>query len=732
MPQPTFAIDVGARRLRSLLHLLPCLVVLGLTGALQAQLSDPTFEEGDPIRLRCRVVGMEKADFFTRVLVEVKNGTDHHADPLRFVVRAAGRRRGDSGLNEDVFERARLPHAGRFSAGIAPGRSARYWIQTAVPTGKKPRVSVDQANFHSGYELPEGAAVPTAEELDESRGSNPQMGRDFKIATFSINNPFERMTDVWVLAEYTRPSKESALLGYRLRPGETRQVSLGHRAWQSGWDDSEGIYSANIELRSVEVVDWVQFAEIDHEDAKQTFLGIYRDWSIFPSNIREVRATFTSFERGTDSLNGKDMLLRVQGTLRISSDRRVSVELDERSEAAFKRLTRDGTGFLHASDGFLQGQALRFLCRRPPEAYDQQGEIRWLSPNSVQIISPNMNMNSANGVSEVAGGYSNSGMRLVFEEGRFVADSFGMRTENEWTWKSEKLGKQWVIAERHQHPAHSTIATTESWDHGREAGLPVLNEYRYLQMSGDEVRSSQVLTFDDWEFEFREGTGQDVDDETDKKPAPTGAGAKALAEAWSQIHQFPQVEDRWSGEAFIVTNGTDGVWQGMDRFRATVHLNGFRHHDTRIRLDTKGRASADKEAALGGVFTDRLGMWYGSDPQSMGHFEQAFAGYEIEKVNSQGWHRLSGGPIQRVRVQKGLVREIVGLAGRHIRVHYEDFEGIAIITRIERGLGSGAEVRIEPTRLGEWIVPTRFEFREIFGEDWGPEVFELTGLRLDS
>jgi hypothetical protein len=204
-----------------------------------------------------------------------------------------------------------------------------------------------------------------------------------------------------------------------------------------------------------------------------------------------------------------------------------------------------------------------------------------------------------------------------------------------------------------------------------------------------------------------------------------------LAQAWERLESWPTGDHAWVAEVRVSTSGTDASWQGHHDFVADLTASRFAAHDLELRLDLRGKASVEAEANLASVFLDRLGMWYGVDPQARGRFAECFAGATIGAPDRQGWQRVQDHPMARIRVQDGRVREIVEGSGRRLRFHYEQFAGKQLITRIERGVRSGAEVLITPREVGGLIVPGRFEFRRIFGADWGPEVFEFSGMRLD-
>ena len=711
---------------RSCLRLLP---VLLLCQTLIAQ--QPEFVSGDVSKLSCRTLSVEKLnERVERLEVEVRNRGSLHAEPLSFVVHGpkrrgkAARSPGDQGSSR--FDLARMPLVGRFGAAIPPRGKRRYWINSTALAGRRSKVELTMACFHRGFDEP--VRQPSVQLLAPTRGRNDFTGKTHDLAQFRIENPLPRAADVWLLAEFVRPTRSQELLAYRVRANGKREVELGVRPPVSGFEDSGTAYAVDVELKSLKVLHWLAIGDIDHGSARKAFLEACRNWAIWPANVEQVTARFKTTERGKDMQTGRDLRLELSGTVRVGPDRRVELEMDQASSRTMQRLRANGLGFSRSGDKGLVRDALRFLCRRTASELEREAKFRWVTPSSVQLLGTRMLRGFANVSTAGADGLSSSAPRFGLLNGRIVRDGMGANTSNDWLWQTAKLGDLWVQTERHFEVPHSSNIETETWEHALESGIPVLRKARYLVLGRDGTISDQRMEFRDWSFRFRDATADERRTEPAQQDEATGAGVAQLREAWARLHRWPGEPLRWKARIKVDTSGTDGSWQGHHRFAAGIEVTGITGKS--IRLDMGGKTSTETEAQLGSVILDRLGMWFGSDPQAMAPFDELFAGAEIARRNGTGWHRIEGHRFARVRVQDGLLREIVYATGLHRRFHYEKVDETQVITRIERDVARKTEVRIGLKRVGKVLMPERFEFLRIFGADWGPESFELTELRL--
>ncbi|MFK7742538.1 MAG: hypothetical protein AB8H80_19660 [Planctomycetota bacterium] len=691
----------------------------------------PQFERRDPGKLRCRVASMRTNKANVTVLeVVVSNGTNCTAEPLRFTIESK-RRKKQAQPPIQTFERARMPLVGRFGAGIAPGKSRRYSLQAYLPKAKKPKVRVAAASFFRKAAKRSADAAPVAKDLTAGRGTNAFLGKTFDIATFALHNPLPHAADIWVRATYSKPVKDELLLAYRVPAGQTRSVEVGNLPHTQAFDDSGKAFATDVALDAVEVVDWISIGNIEHESAKQQFLDSYAGWHRWPDRIRKLTAAFTTEEIGVDRHNKADVKVKISGTLVVDAAREVEVTLDKRSQRRIAKLIKDDTGFFWPSTGFLQSQAARYLRRRSVADVERDNQLKWLTESSVQLLGPSFMTSLRSSWTAGSDGYAANAPRFVLDDqGRIERDGWGTQESNDWTWTSAKLGDGWVVAKRHTSPRSSSRAETESWQHARQDGIAVLSEYTRLVTNNGELETRQTIKFSNWQFETAPGAKRAADAPASSGPPPAGPGAEELAAPWANLYQFSAARPKWTAELSVATSGTDLSWQGHHRFAASMTRSGFGIRKPELTLDLQGAASPAVEADLASVYLDRIGMWFGSDPQSMGPFEEAFAGATIGARSRKGWHQVEDHAVAEVRTRAGKVTEFRMRNGVHRRFHYEDFDGVSLITRIERDVARKTEVRMRPARLQEWIVPTRYEFRRIFGDDWGPEIFSLTKLRL--
>lgn len=715
--------------IRLLLAALLPFAALPITVQPLAAQDSPAFEQRDPSKLRCRVASIDTNKAKVTVLeVVVTNGTNCTAEPLRFVIDGKGRKRKNAMPQVQRFERARMPLVGRFGEGIAPGKSRRYFVQAYLPKSRKPKVRVGAACFYRNAPARGSEPKPVVRGLKAARGTNQFLGQTFDIVEFALHNPLPRAADIWIRADYTRPVKDQLLLAYRVPAGQTRSIELGVLPHAFGFDDSEKSFATNVKIAGIEVVDWIQIGEVDHASAKKAFVECYAAWHRWPDGLKQARAKFSTLEEAANRIVQADVKVKISGTLTVGRDRRLTVELDKRSKARMAKIVKAGTGFTWSSGGFLQSQATRYLRRRSAAKLREGNELKWIDATSVQLLGPAFEVDSSSSWTAGSDGYAASAPRFELDKGRIVRDGWGMEESNDWAWESDTLDQGWVLAKRHSKPRSSSRAQTETWKHALQDGYAVPLSYQLLVTNNDKLETTQTVRFSNWQFDLARVA--DASEAKVRGPAPVGVGAQDLSAAWSKLHLFPAARPAWTAKLAVKTNGTDLSWQGHSRFAGIMQRKGFGTRKPELRLDLRGAASSKVEADLASVYLDRLGMWFGSDPQSMGPFAQAFAGATIGARNQKGWHRIDNHMIAQVRVRGGKVTEFRLKNGVHRRFHYEEFDGVSLITRIERDVARKTEVIIRPARLGQWIVPTRYEFRRIFGSDWGPEIFTLSRLRL--
>ncbi|MCR9246779.1 MAG: hypothetical protein NXI31_17230 [bacterium] len=723
-------------RSRRLLALASASVVLATVSPAQ----DPVFVAGDPAKLSCRIVKAEEADGYHVFEVEVTNRSKSHAEPLRFVVQGrkskrGAQKRGQPGSGIDWFDRARMPLVARYGEGIAPGQKRRFRIHSAVPKKSGTRARVVNASF---FAPADGGAVrrPLVQNLKAARGRNDFTGRTHDIAQFEVVNPFTNTADIWLRATYVKPKKEVVLLAYRVRGGQTRKVNLGTRAWKGGFDDSENSYAVDVELSKIEVVDWLQIGESDEASARKTLLTALAGWAIWPASLREARANFASKESGVDLQSGKKIKLKTKGVLRIGADRKVRVEFDAPSARRVAAIEKQGVGLQFDTEWILR--TATWQLRRPPTAeFATAGEVVWMTPDSVLLRGLGIDPDLRKAETRRSDPYDSAFVRLGLRDERVAFDGFGKRTANDWQWSTTKLGAQWVLTERRYDVPHFARQTTERWQHAVVGGVPVVEKFVNLVEADGKPRSLQELTFTKWEFAFEAPVGQNESPPAKSKaapaaPAPAGPGAATLAAAWRRIHQLDAAPVRWAADVHIVNHGTDGSWQGHDRFTAGLEATHLGRPLTEVVLDLRGRAGAETESALAALLRARTGIWFHNDLQAKGSFEAYFAGATIGKSDRKGWLDVDGHRAQRVRIRNERVTEVVWQNGTHQRFHYEDVAGVAMITRIERDLADehGPQAFMRFRRLGERMVPERIELRAIFGKDWGPEIYTLKNVRV--
>jgi len=681
----------------------------------------PRFVDGNPGQLRCRIVKASKGDYYQVLEVEVSNRTSTWVEPLRFVVQARKSRRVDKkSVTRDTFDRARSPLVARFGRGIPPGKARRYRIQTSVPKQRGVKVSVSVASF---FEKQAGVETehPIVRNLAVDKGHNSFTGRTHTVSSFEVHNPFERTADIWLRATYKRPTKEVALLAYRVRGKQTRKVTVGVRAPRAGFDDSGTAYAVDTEITDIEVVDWLQIGKSDQAAARAALLESLDGWARWPSAVREIRASFESKEVGPDLETRKDIKLRTKGQLVVGPNRKVRVTFDAPSQRRINAIEKRGMGLSKDTEWMVR--LATWQLRRPAtDALRKRGEVVWMTPDSLLLrglsIDPDREPMPVQNSDPYHAGFPRLGVR----DRRITSDRFG-------TWATAKLGSNWVLATRRFEASHLTQQVTETWKHGQVKGVPVVDEYRHLIEEGGDTFSQQILSFSDWEFVLDEAEITATPAASAKAP-PAGPGAAELGAAWARIHQLDAKPVRWSADLHIVNHGRDAVWQGFDRFDVGITATCLGRTPTGVVFDMKGRGSSEVESALASVLLDRVRLWFVNDLQTKGAFDSYFGGATISEPDRRGWLRIKGHRASRVRIRSGFVTEVEWSNGIRQRFHYEQVDGVQMITRIERNVGDDQELLARFERHGEGIVPVGYEFRAIFGKDWGPEIFTIRSLKV--
>ncbi|MBL8900616.1 MAG: hypothetical protein JNM84_23495, partial [Planctomycetes bacterium] len=297
----------------------------------------------------------------------------------------------------------------------------------------------------------------------------------------------------------------------------------------------------------------------------------------------------------------------------------------------------------------------------------------------------------------------------------------GIQEGDPWTTRS--LGAGYVIAER----SYAGGARTESYAYDLLGDLPVLLRYVYrARHANGEMLQEKVLLLDRWEIA--------VDEQREQPQVPTGPAAELLRRHWERLYRYPEGPCELRARFAAENPGTDYTWVGERKVSGSLVIHGFRGFRSRrsswddIDIALDGERASDRSAAIAFGFTDRLVMWKGRDPAALEDFDVLFRGAAITWDESAGRFSIAGSTVKSVHVKGERITALVFRGDGLSRITWVEQDGRLLATKIQTGEET---LTAQWKKVADgWYLPVKVEFQRVFGRDWGPERYELTGLSI--
>jgi len=682
-----------------------------MTGALLAALfagavaDEPSFTSGDVRDLKCEVATREAAGPWSeRLAIDVRNGARVAAEPLVFTVRVTPKGKKAAPI-ERTIARAAFPLAHRFGRPTPPGGKARYWLQIAKPEeGARVEAAVAQASWFEGA-VPQKPAfaigrIETAPQRDLA-------GTAFDVAKLAIANPLPHAVDVVLLASFSQPKDAKALVGARVAAGATSEVVVTELRVELGFVYEEP--HGPVRIEKAEVVDWCCVGNGPPDAGAAAFLPVYERWLRWPEPAPALRGRFawSSLAPGAD--------LAARGSFRLDAAGAVAIELDAGAKPELAKTLSDGART-------MVEEALLDLRRAAPDALDR-ANVRLVGDGVVEVRGAGFWLGAKRGWRlSGSGGSDLEAPSFELRDGRIAGSGFTGRVGDE-RWTTEPLRDGWVVKRRQ----NASGQWSQEWSWTEVRGLPVPTAYRErFGMPGGGLLRDQQLSLSEVELD---GEGPAI------APAPVaGEGAVALQAAWESGYHYPESRRDLSARFTVEQPGSDMVWAGARKVHGSLRLRGFRGFQLdasgwrECQVDVADEPLAATQRALAYALSDRLLLWTMRDWNGRAPFAEAFAGATIAAPDGEGRFAIEGAAWSRVVVRDGRLAELVRRDGSTQRLTWSKVGDDFVVTRVQSG---EEDLKARFVRVGDRLVPTRLDFRAVFGKEWGPEAIELTDVRVE-
>lgn len=671
----------------------------------------PEFVPGDVADLSCKVARLT-SDRDTFVLeVDVRNRGRITAEPLVFEVTARpnGRRKDETAL---TIARARMPWAFRAGRPVPAGRTTRYHLYGSIwELPKRLEVSVTRASFFTGSLTPEPdddqppvqVGGITQDTLAGAAGTVP-------VSRIALHNTLPRPVDVLLRARFSRPRDAVGLITASLGAGEERTVPVesfvGSIEWMK-WGQASGA-----KVEEVELVDWCQQFPQDEAKARQALLDAYVNW---------VRWEAPTAVRGAFAIRATRDGVRRQGKGMFTLSKSGKVEIDW-----------DGPQPEGVAIGSTLRDAFRNLQRPSVAELTAQNRFARMADDLVAVAGPGWRQLSTDAQKRIQGDAErgilvdlgdDGGMQMFrITDGRLCASGWSLSGNfEEWTLEDHPRG--YLVTSHRPNDG----AQVFSWTYDDVDGVPVTSGYREVWKDATGAVIHEI------ELELPKLELDSADPSAGEPAPPRGPGLAALRAVWDATWAYPAEPVTLKARFDIETPATDGVWVGQKHVTGSVTIGGFRGYRVRgerwatVDIEIDDELPATSHGSLRDAVRDRLGLWAGRDVAGRGDFDDAFAGATIG-AERRGAFPIDGGPYRAVEVKKGLIAGFDLGGGTERSFHYDLVGGHPVPTRIV----TGDEELLATWRVVDgYLVPVEFEFRRVFGRDWGPEVIELSDVRIE-
>lgn len=665
----------------------------------------PTFVDGDPATLACRIVGSKLCDFGVQQLtIEVRNPGPVAAEPLAFELTLPGKK-GEPTPTE-TFTRAQFPHFARFGRPVPAGGKLSYQVLTALPAKKgQLGVRVTAASFGEGGTLPR----PPIEFGKPEQVQRESMAGTFPVTQVAMKNPLPHAIDVLLQVRFEQPKDVTELVGVRLPPNGTLPVLLATRPGKAAWiDPLASAPGSEVKAVAFEVVDWCAVGD-DPGDAQIAALRTAWDaWYRWPEADVTCAGDY-AFRLRRLQLNSTDRYdeFFVRGRFTVDRNGKVATELLE------------GTG---ANGKFLLQEAIANLRRPDFASLATQNRLQPVASDRVALVGPGLRPADGDSGHLVGGTQSAAEAdNLEVRDGLVRSDGRGDGERSQWEWRDFDGAR--VVVRRHGQSRDLRFAYALVGDRIVPTAVTERVQFGANPASIGELILTNV-TF--------EGV-------VPIQPLPPrGDGVAALRSAWDAAWRIPPTPTTIEAK-FVVQCGNDGVWQGTKRLSGSLVLRGLGRAMVGSDITFDGSMPREQEVQLAALVRDRFGIWQARDFNDRGPFDTVFRGATIHAADAAGTFAIDGGPVAAVTVANGLVRTLRGKDGSTNTFTYAKLGEHQVVVRIEQKVGGDrtpaamrwdASVQLTWQPFGEHLLPTKMVFERIFGREWGPESITLSSVRV--
>jgi hypothetical protein len=198
--------------------------------------------------------------------------------------------------------------------------------------------------------------------------------------------------------------------------------------------------------------------------------------------------------------------------------------------------------------------------------------------------------------------------------------------------------------------------------------------------------------------------------------------------------RYPEARRILKARFTVEQPGTDLVWVGAKKVRGRLELRGYRGFLLaatgwrECEVEVEGEPLAATKRALAFALSDRLLLWTMRDWNGRAPFAEALAGATVAAPDAAGRFAIEGAPWTGLVVRDGLLVEVQRRDGQVQKLTWSKVGDAQVVTRIQCG---EEDLKARFAAVGDRLVPTRLEFRAVFGKEWGPEVIELAEVRLE-
>jgi hypothetical protein len=667
----------------------------------------PRFTTGNLSDLKCDVASLDEAAGFRRIAIDVKNGGTVAAEPLVFEVVVTPKVKKDGAPVKHSLARASFPFAGRFGRPVPPNGKQRYELQLSIPKAAvSVTATVRSANWFGAKEGVVAEPKVAIEKLGTTQVTGTT-GDRVEAASARLSNPLSCPVDLVLLATYKAPLDSRSLVGVRLAANESRDVVFGDPSVVL--DFEEAVAYQGSKIVKLDLVDWCCVAPLDPAAAASVLEPAYARWVRWNEPFAALRGRFRFSE------DAMDASLAGAGAFRIDAAGSVEVTLDAPGAANASTIRTDAANAIAASFADLR--------RRPFAEVVARNTLRLVGDGVVEIDGPGYGEKDREGYSIANSDGSTYAPNLSVEGNVIVGSGDRHRFGND-EWGTQPVGDGYVVTRR--------VAVGSNWSEYFSYGLcgdlvvPLSHQVRF-DMVGGGIMKQTIVELSAIEFD---ADGAAVP----QFVAPTGDGVAALRAAWDAGYRYPADRKTFTAKFDVTLPGTDHIWGRHKKVAGSVSLEEFRGFLQdgsgwrQVVVEQKGLPTKGEERVFAYAFSDRLVLWIGRDFNGRGDFDAEFAGATIAAPDANGVFAVTGSRYAELRVKDGRVAGLRRRDGADRTFTWTKVGAEWVVTRIVTG---EEELLAKFMAVGGRLLPTEFEFRRVFGKDWGPEKIALKEAKLE-